>query len=133
MEIRKYGSLDEQELMDIIEAEGNDWICYWGAGVSAKYRAALARSITYVALVDGRIVGYVRALDDCGFYIYVCDLLVAPAFRGHSIGRALLSRCCDDYPGHDVYVMSDADGYYEKQDCIREGSVFRVALTKNLL
>jgi hypothetical protein len=31
-----------------------------------------------------------------------------------------------DYPDRIVYVMSDLDGYYEKQGFVREGSVFEV-------
>jgi hypothetical protein len=31
-----------------------------------------------------------------------------------------------DYPNHTVYVMSDVDGYYQKQGYIREGSIFEV-------
>ncbi len=39
-----------------------------------------------------------------------------------------MERVCSDFPGDTVYVMSDADKYYEKQGYRREGSVFEVRL-----
>ena len=73
-----------------------------------------------------RLCAYVRSLDDCGFYIYVCDLLVRKSDRGKQIGRKLMERVVDDYPNQTVYVMSDVDAYYVKQGYHREGSVFEV-------
>lgn len=36
------------------------------------------------------LCGYSRSLDDFGEYIYVCDFLVMPAYRGKGIGRKLM-------------------------------------------
>ena len=40
--------------------------------------------------------------------------------------RKLMECICKDYPNHVVYVMSDVDGYYEKVDYKRIGSIFKV-------
>mgnify|MGYP007033192529 CR=1 FL=1 len=48
------------------------------------------------------------------------------AYRGHCFGRMLLDRVCGDHPDDAVYVMSDVDEYYLKQDYQRIGSVFRI-------
>lgn len=117
---------DENLLMKLLENQGDDWVCYWAEAVSAKYRHNLRSSITYVAYEDDVLVGYVRALDDVGFYVYVCDLLVDPAFRGNGIGQALMERIADAYPEQTVYVMSDVDPYYKKLGYVKEGSVFEV-------
>jgi GNAT superfamily N-acetyltransferase len=126
MDIRRYETKDETALMAMIRAEGDEWICYWGDDVAAAYRKALAESITYVAVEDGAIIGYSRSLPDHGFYVYVCDLLVAKPWRGRAIGRRLMEVVVRAHPGQTVYVMSDVDGYYRKLGYHREGSVFEV-------
>lgn len=127
MEVTRYApERDEDRLMRLLEREGPDWACYWAGPDSEKYRAALRDSITYVACEEGNIMGYCRSLDDCGFYLYVCDLLVDRAYRGRGIGRMLLEALVRDDPGRAVYVMSDEDGYYEKLGYTRAGSVFEV-------
>ena len=127
MKIRRYiRDTDEARLMQMIRDEGEDWSCYWADEVKDKYKAALKDSITYVAAEGDEICGYSRSIDDCGYYIYICDLLVKPSHRGKSIGRMLMECVNNDYPDRIVYVMSDVDEYYIKQGYVREGSVFCV-------
>ena len=117
---------DEDKLMQMLLEEGDEWACYWKGDSALLYRKALAESITYVCYNDERLCGYSRSLNDCGFYIYVCDLLVRPEQRGLNIGRMLMECIYSDYPGQIVYVMSDVDGYYQKQGYKQVGSVFEV-------
>lgn len=126
MPIRRYTPADEAALMRLIREEGEAWACYTAPDVAAKYQAALKNSLTYVAEADGALCGYVRALDDHGFYLYICDLLVAQPHRRRGLGQQLMERLCLDYPAQVVYVMSDADGFYEGKGYHREGSVFEV-------
>ena len=127
MRIRAYNKdEDEDKLMKMIEAEGEEWACYSDDAVSDKYKLALNNSITYVAYEGEMLCGYSRSIDDCGFYVYVCDLLVMPKFRGRKIGKKLMECIYTDYSNHIVYVMSDIDGYYSKQGFKREGSIFEV-------
>lgn len=123
--IRKYNKLtDEVQLMQMIREE--DGWDYADESMADKYRKALDSSVTYVVFQGGVLCGYSRSLDDCGFYIYVCDLLVRPDFRGKDIGRKLMECLYQDYPNQVVYVMSDVDDYYEKVDYKRIGSIFEV-------
>ena len=125
MHLRKYDKQsDESQLMAIIKDE-NGWD-YADEAMSEQYKRALENSITYVAFYEETLCGYSRSIDDGGFYIYVCDLLVKPAFRGMDTGRKLMECICNDYPDHEVFVMSDVDGYYEKIGYERIGSVFKV-------
>jgi GNAT superfamily N-acetyltransferase len=127
MEIKAYNrGRDEEKLMELIKNEGEAWSCYWADDVADKYKAALAKSITYVAYEGDVLCGYSRSIDDCGFYIYVCDLLVMREHRGKNIGRRLMECLDEDYPDQIVFVMSDVDVYYEKQGYRREGSIFEV-------
>jgi ribosomal protein S18 acetylase RimI-like enzyme len=123
MEIKQYSQSDEAKLFDLLREE--EWTDY--CQNSAGYKKALLDSITYVAYEGGVLCGYVRGRNDDGFGIYVYDLLVKHAYRGHSYGRMLLERVCADYPNDTVYVMSDVDGYYEKLGLHRAGSVFEVS------
>ena len=126
MEIRKYKKEDENKVMEIIKKEGKEWECYSRVDVQDKYKKALKNSITYVAYKDDELCGYSRSLDDNGFFIYVCDLLVSPEFRGEDIGRELMECIYNDYPNVVVYVLSDVDEYYKKQGYTVEGTVFEV-------
>ena len=126
MKIRKYKKEDENNVMGIIKKEGEEWESYSGLDVQDKYKKALKNSITYVAYVGDELCGYSRSLDDNGFFVYVCDLLVTPKFRGKNIGRELMECIYKDYPDKIIYVMSDVDKYYEKQGYRKEGSVFEV-------
>ncbi|WP_202947200.1 GNAT family N-acetyltransferase [Marinilabilia salmonicolor] len=125
MEIKRYQQdIDEPELMQMIkDEEGWD---YADDKMAERYKFALGNSITFVAYQNDVLCGYSRSLDDCGFYIYVCDLLVKPAYRGNEIGRKLMGCLMDEYPGQTVYVMSDVDAYYEKVGFQKIGSVFEV-------
>ena len=132
MEIRKYQKdKDQEKLMQMIADEGKEWSCYTAGAAFKKYCAALEASITYVAYDGDILCGYSRSINDCGFYIYVCDLLVMPEFRGRNIGQKLMECIYKDYPGTIVYVMSDADKYYKKLGYAREGSIFEVPKNKN--
>src|SRR5574344_2550076 len=89
MIIRRYNkATDESKVMQMIsEEEGWD---YANENLAEKYKVALETSITYVACQDDVLCGYSRSLDDFGEYIYVCDLLVMPAYRGKWVGRKLM-------------------------------------------
>lgn len=125
MEIRAYKKVEDEDLlMKMIEDE-EGWT-YSDDSMSEKYRIALEKSITYVAYEGDVLCGYSRSIDDFGLYIYVCDLLVKPEYRGKSIGRKLMEYIYTDYLNQIVYVMSDVDEYYKKQGYQRAGSIFEV-------
>lgn len=127
MEIRKYQrEKDEVKLMALLKKEGEAWSCYWQEEVSLKYKEALANSITYVAYEGDLLCGYCRALDDQGFYLYVCDLLVDIDHRKKAIGKQLIEKLKDGYPHQNIYIMSDVDQYYLKQGYQLIGSIFEV-------
>lgn len=125
MLIRKYSRIeDEGKLMRMIDAE-EGWD-YANETLADNYKKALETSITYVAYQEDDLCGYSRSLNDFGEYIYVFDLLVKPSYRGMEIGRKLLECIYKDYPSQVVYVLSDEDGYYDKLNYKRVGSIFKV-------
>ena len=126
MQIRHYTPPDEPALFRLLAEAGPDWSAYTLEPGRTCYARALSRSVTYLALEGPDAIGYVRCREDDGFGVYVYDLLVATAHRGRQIGRLLMEQICADYPDQTVYVMSDADGYYEKLGYARAGSIFIV-------
>ena len=123
--IRKYNrDLHQERLLEIINNE-EDWD-YAEDHLIDKYRLALENSISYVATIDDIVCGYSRSINDNDLYIFVCDLLVDPKFRGNEIGRLLMEQVLIDYPGFEVFVMSDVDEYYRKLGYKLEGSLFQV-------
>ena len=128
MVIKRYEKItDEDKLMEMIKAEGEEWACYSDKKYSNKYRNALNKSITYVAYDGSDLCGFSRSIEDFGFYIYICDLLITPGYRRKNIGRRLMECITKDYPNHTVYVMSDVDSYYSNLGFKREGSIFEVS------
>ena len=80
-----------------------------GAAGRAKYRLAAEACVPYLLFANGTLCGYARCHADCGFGVYVHDLLVREKHRGHQVGRMLLEQLCRDFPDQTVYVLSDAD------------------------
>ena len=127
MQIKRYNKItDENKVMELLKSQGEEWVCYWAEDVCEKYKKSLEKAITYVAYEGDTLCGYSRSIDDFGFYIYVCDLLVMPKHRGKNIGRKLMECIYKDFPNQIVYVMSDVDEYYRKLGYRKEGSVFEV-------
>lgn len=122
-EIIEYAPCYEDELMELIRQEGEDWRIYWEEPNAARYRKSFADSITYLALADGKVCGYSRSLADA-LFIYVCDLLVNEKYRGNGLGEKLMRCLQQAYPDRPVYVMSGNDAYYQKINCRKEGSIY---------
>ena len=128
--IRKMEKKDIDKIMEIIELEGEEWKDYWSSENSKKYRESLERSITYVAYDNSNLCGYSRSVDDNALSIIVVDLLVTPKYRGNNIGRELMECIYGQYTDKVVYVMSDVDEYYSKQEYDKVGSIFKVSNNK---
>lgn len=124
--VRRYvPATDEPALLDLLRSEGDEWADYHRDTAFPHYRTALATSCTCVLYVGDALLGFIRVRDDDGYGVYVYDLLVHAAHRGHAYGRALLDAVRQDFPGADLYVMSDNDPYYESIAHHRIGTVFQ--------
>lgn len=103
-----------------------DWDMFTRDNAIAGYKKRLLDSVTFVCFENGMFCGYVRALLDDGFAVYVSELFVAPEWRNRSIGKALLAKVRTGYKHLSVYVLSDEDAYYEKLGYKNIGSVFEI-------
>ena len=63
----------------------------WRKGtLRERIEGAFAGSLCF-GLFDGRRqIGYVRAVTDCNFVSWVCDLFLDPAYRGKGLGTWLM-------------------------------------------
>jgi GNAT superfamily N-acetyltransferase len=121
--IRSYDKTDNDAFFAMIEKEGGEWEGYINAKGRPMYERALRTSQVFLAFDEGLLAGFVRVRDDDGFGVYVYDLLVLGPHRGKAIGKALLDHVRMTFEDAPFYVMSDADGYYEKLGYKKIGSV----------
>ncbi len=125
MEIIKYKPEHENVVLAALKAD-SDWNMFTNADAIGLYKLSLKENITYVSYHDGEFCGFVRAILDDGFAVYISELYVIPERRNQKIGRSLLERVKLDFSKLTVYVMSDEDAYYEKLGYKRIGSVFEL-------
>jgi GNAT superfamily N-acetyltransferase len=64
---------------------------YWCPGIPrAVVERALANSLCFSALRDGRQVGFARVVSDFATFAYLADVFVLPEFRGQGVSKALM-------------------------------------------
>lgn len=125
MEIVRYRPEHEDAVIAALE-EDSDWDIFTNERAIDSYRKRLCESITYVCYENETFVGYLRALLDHGFALYISELFVVPEWRNRAIGRALIARMKMDFRALTVYALSDEDAYYEKLGYRKVGSVFEI-------
>ena len=125
MEIFSYKPEHEEAVLSAIK-DDPDWDMFTNDEVIDNYKKRLQTDVTYVCYDNGEFCGYLRALLDDGFAIYVSELYVKPECRNRTIGRSLLAQVKQDFPGLRVYALSDEDAYYEKIGYKKIGSVFEI-------
>ena len=125
MKISKYKPEHEEAILSAINNEP-DWNMFTSDGVIDAYKNSLKKDIAYVCHDNSEFCGYVRAILDDSFAIYISELYVIPKCRNRKIGRSLLEQVKDDFSSLTVYALSDEDAYYEKIGCKKIGSVFEI-------
>jgi GNAT superfamily N-acetyltransferase len=125
MEILRYTHEHEDAVISAISKDP-DWAMFTNEKAIDNYKKRLLESISYVCHENGAFGGYVRALLDDGFAIYISELFVAPDWRNRKVGRTLIARVKTDFRHLTVYVLSDEDAYYDKLGYDKVGSVFEI-------
>ena len=123
MKISKYNPEHENDILSAISEDPN-WDMFTNDVTIDIYRKSLKNGVTYVCYNNNEFCGYVRALLDDGFAIYISELYVIPKWRNHKIGQSLLNQVKLDFSNLTLYALSDEDVYYEKKGYIKIGSVF---------
>ena len=125
IEILKYMHEYESDVIAAISQEP-DWNMFTNEDAVDNYKESLKNSITYVCHKNNQFCGYVRAILDDGFAVYISELYVIPKCRNQKIGQSLLEQVNNDFSHMDVYSLSDEDAYYQKKGYKRIGSVFEL-------
>ena len=125
MEILRYTLEHENAVISALQEDPN-WNTFTNERAVGNYKKRLCESITYVCYDNGNFGGYLRALLDDGFAIYISELFVVPEFRNRTIGGTLIAKVKMDFSDLVVYALSDEDAYYEKLAYRKSGSVFEV-------
>lgn len=74
-------------------------------------------STLVISAWDGdRLVGCVRVLSDKIIRSVIYDLVIDPEFKNMGIGKELIRRCIEHFPGSEWLVQTEKHiaGYYEK-------------------
>ena len=125
MLITRYKPEHEETILSAIKKDPH-WDMFTNDDAIDNYRKRLQTSVTYVCYDNGEFCGYLRALLDEAFAIYVSELYVIPSCRNQKIGRSLLKKIKNDFPDLTIYALSDEDAYYEKIGYKKIGSVFEI-------
>ena len=125
MKIFRYRLEHEEAVLSAIKGDPN-WDIFTNDDTIDNYKKSLIESITYVCYHNVNFCGYLRALLDDGFAIYISELYVVPEWRNRMIGRSLVAQVKMDFDRLSVYALSDEDAYYEKLGYNKIGSVFEI-------
>jgi GNAT superfamily N-acetyltransferase len=64
---------------------------YWVPGISrARVEKCIKHSLCFGVYLDGRQIGFARAVTDFVRYAHLLDVFVVPEFRGRGIGKLLI-------------------------------------------
>src|SRR5688500_11848723 len=87
---------------------------YWCPGIPRDVVArAVANSLCFSALLDGRHVGFARVIGDRATFAYLADVFVLPAFRGRGISKAIMA-AIDAHPELQLlrrFMLATADAH----------------------
>ena len=114
MDIRPLHPDEAEQARALLAANG------WGPRVADPqvFRELIARSqLALVAVEDGRVVGFLRALTDGIFNGYISMVVVAASHRGRGIGSALVRQAMGERPEMTWVLRAGRTGvstFYEK-------------------
>jgi GNAT superfamily N-acetyltransferase len=100
----------------------------WGRDrTDADIATALERAPLYVgAWVDGRLVGFARALTDGVYRGFIEDVVVDESMRAQGIGRGLIRALLERLAGLEVVALDCEEGtvpFYASLGFVRSGNV----------
>lgn len=107
---------DDPARIDVDVVHGYLRTSYWSPGVPRDVVArAVANSLNIgvYAQADGAQVGFARAATDRATFAWIADVFVLPEYRGHGLGRFVVSTLLDhpDLRGVRRLLLATADAH----------------------
>lgn len=91
---------------------------YWAdKRTSGQIEKSMRNSSCYGVFADGTLVGFARVISDYATTYYLCDVIIAPDYRGMGLGKALVGHieASPELSGlRGILITRDAHGLYEK-------------------
>lgn len=121
--IRPWQDNDFSVIQHISDLEG------WPTPSSRPAEALHAWKHSFPALVavhEEQVIGFLRAITDGAVTTYIAELLVAKAWRGHGIGKALIEACHELVPSTRLDLLSTGqDNLFYESNGFRHFQGFR--------
>ncbi|ACQ70408.1 GCN5-related N-acetyltransferase [Exiguobacterium sp. AT1b] len=114
MNIRNYMESDFDSIQQLNHDEGWNQLVERDALTREAWRQS---NVAYVMeSEEGTIIAYLRGLTDTTVSLYVCELLVASAYRKRGLGEQLLRHVHTLYPDTRLEMLASQNSYtyYEK-------------------
>ncbi|CAM5608786.1 MULTISPECIES: GNAT family N-acetyltransferase [Niallia] len=114
IQIRPYKEDDFQSIHELNKRE------QWTNLVEKKEDTKSAwnhSNAAYVATLNDQLIGYIRGITDRSITLFICELLIAPDYRGIGLGEKLLYYVHSKYPSTRVEMLasSTSNTYYESK------------------
>lgn len=85
-----------------------------------------SKNSTVIVAYDGdNFAGFARFMSDGYITTFICELLVAEAYRKKGVGRMIVDHISERFPKTRIDLISEADGFYKKIGLYRLGRGFR--------
>jgi len=121
IKIKKIEECDYENVISASAEEG--WTTY--SSRRGDFYGAVKNSAFIVAYAGDEFAGYARAISDGFITTFLCELLVVKKFRNVGIGGMLVMHIHAMFPKTRVDLISEADGFYIKQNFRAIGTGFR--------
>lgn len=102
----------------------------WISNLRDDYDDALNSSVTLVACINEEIIGFARAITDGYITIYLCEIVIRPAYRRNGYGKQLIDYLFNLYPTCRIDLLSQADNFYKSLGFKIVGNGFRKSTEK---
>lgn len=123
MEIIKYTRHYEQELTRFLQECGIER--YTCDTAIDNFKLSLTRNISFLALSDNVLCGFLRAIEDPGFSIYITDIVTKDGLSQISVCKALTEHLKSEYPERKLLLLS-ADSTLQNLSYPSVGMLFSI-------
>ena len=125
MLIRKYEETDKLELYNALK-EDPDWSIFTHNNNFDLYINLINNSYTIVIYEDNYFTGYLRAIIEEPFFVYINELYIKPAYRHHGYATKLINYVKKGFINYSIYVLSENDEFYEHLKYKKAGSIYQI-------